>query len=178
MSQLPMSQARIVYFSSVSQNTHRFVQKLDLPARRIGLRRSDPHVQADVPYVLITPTYGHGTPAGAVPKQVIKFLNDPANRALCRGVIAAGNTNFGSGYCIAGDIIAAKVGVPFLYRFELLGTPVDVARVRDGLAEFWRNADSRVTEPAPLSEPAPLCEAAPVMACPESALPRSCTGLR
>ena len=32
-----------------------------------------------------------------MPKQVIRFLNDAHNRALIRGVIAAGNTNFGDG---------------------------------------------------------------------------------
>jgi protein involved in ribonucleotide reduction len=72
-----------------------------------------------------------------VPKQVIKFLNDPQNRELIRGVISAGNTNFGSGFGIAGDIIAAKTGVPHLYRFEVFGTPDDVRAVNDGLDAFW-----------------------------------------
>jgi protein involved in ribonucleotide reduction len=63
-----------------------------------------------------------------VPKQVIRFLNDPQNRQLIRGVIGAGNTNFGDNYCMAGDIIAAKCRVPHLYRFELMGTPEDVSR--------------------------------------------------
>ncbi|HLS49803.1 MAG TPA: class Ib ribonucleoside-diphosphate reductase assembly flavoprotein NrdI [Actinomycetaceae bacterium] len=128
----------IVYFSSVSENTHRFVQRLDMPAQRIPLRRSDPPLEVDEPYVLITPTYGHGSSKGAVPKQVIHFLNNEANRNLCRGVIAAGNTNFGRAFCLAGDIISAKVQVPYLYRFELLGSAEDVSRVRDGLGKFWQ----------------------------------------
>ena len=93
---------------------------------------------AHEPFVLIVPTYGGGTPKTAVPKQVIAFLNNPDNRALCRGVIASGNTNFGQAYCLAGDIIASKLGVPFLYRYELLGTPTDVARVKEGLEDFWQ----------------------------------------
>lgn len=130
--------ANIVYFSSVSENTRRFVDKLGLPAKRIPVRPSEGHLKVSEPYVLITPTYGHGTPRGAVPKQVIKFLNDPENRALVRGVIAAGNTNFGEGYCLAGKVIAAKCKVPHLYNFELLGTPYDVTRVSEGLEEFWQ----------------------------------------
>ena len=59
-------------------------------------------------------------------------------QALCRGVISSGNTNFGKAYCIAGDIIAAKLGVPHMYKFELLGTPEDVSRVREGLEQFWQ----------------------------------------
>jgi protein involved in ribonucleotide reduction len=126
----------LVYFSSVSGNTKRFVEKLGRPATRIPLHARDA-LQVDEPYVLVVPTYGGGDGKGAVPKQVIKFLNDPQNRGLIRGVISAGNTNFGSGFGIAGDIIAAKTGVPHLYRFEVFGTPDDVRAVNDGLDAFW-----------------------------------------
>ncbi|GLI26672.1 protein NrdI [Agromyces rhizosphaerae] len=127
----------LVYFSSVSGNTHRFIEKLGREAARIPLYPSDEPLVADEPYVLVLPTYGGGNGAGAVPKQVIRFLNDPHNRSLIRGVIAAGNTNFGSGYCIAGDIIAEKCHVPFLYKLELFGTPDDVSAVNEGLDAFW-----------------------------------------
>ncbi|MWB97094.1 class Ib ribonucleoside-diphosphate reductase assembly flavoprotein NrdI [Agromyces seonyuensis] len=129
--------ADLVYFSSVSGNTHRFVEKLGIPALRIPVFPREEPIQADEPYVLIVPTYGGGDGKGAVPKQVIKFLNDPHNRSLLRGVMAAGNTNFGSAYGLAGDVIAAKTGVPHLYRFELFGTPDDVRVVIDGLDAFW-----------------------------------------
>ncbi|MPV37108.1 class Ib ribonucleoside-diphosphate reductase assembly flavoprotein NrdI [Georgenia subflava] len=130
--------ATIVYFSSATNNTHRFVEKVGLPAHRIPLRPADPFLTVDDEYVLVLPTYGGGNGRGAVPKQVIKFLNDPHNRSLIRGVIAAGNLNFGAAYCLAGEIIAAKCDVPYLYRFELLGTTEDVSRVREGLGQFWQ----------------------------------------
>lgn len=128
----------LVYFSSVSENTKRFVDKLDLPAVRIPLhprRAAMPAVTE--PYVLIVPTYGGGDRAGAVPRQVVRFLNVAADRALLRGVIASGNTNFGADYCLAGRVISAKCQVPELYRFELLGTDRDVRAVREGLRTFW-----------------------------------------
>ena len=128
----------LVYFSSASENTHRFVGRLGYRSARIPLRRRDEPLTVGEGYVLFVPTYGGGSVKGAVPKQVIAFLNDPRNRSLCRGVIASGNTNFGEAYCLAGDIIASKLGVPFLYRYELLGTPTDVARVRQGLEDFWQ----------------------------------------
>ncbi|TQL02693.1 class Ib ribonucleoside-diphosphate reductase assembly flavoprotein NrdI [Cellulomonas sp. SLBN-39] len=128
----------LVYFSSASGNTHRFVEKLGLPAVRIPLRPTEPFLHVQDPYVLVLPTYGGGNEGGAVPRQVIKFLNDEGNRGLIRGVIAAGNTNFSEAYCIAGDIVAAKCRVPLLYRFELMGTNEDVTRVRDGLGQFWQ----------------------------------------
>ncbi len=124
---------RLVYFSSVSENTHRFMTKLGLPADRIPLHANEEHLKVKEPYVLVTPTYGGGNGRGAVPKQVIKFLNDPENRSHIRGVISAGNTNFGDAFCLAGDIVARKCQVAHLYRFELMGTADDVERVREGL---------------------------------------------
>lgn len=136
----------IVYFSSRSENTHRFVAKLGLPARRIPINASD-MLNAVSPYVLIVPTYcGDGGPGGgkgAVPKQVIRFLNDAANRENIRGVIAAGNSSFGATFGIAGDIISAKCRVPYLYRFELLGTAEDITNVRHGLERFWTRQPSK-----------------------------------
>jgi nrdI protein len=127
-----------VYFSSTSENTHRFVGKLGFRSARIPLRPKEAPLAVDEEYVLLVPTYGGGAVKGAVPKQVIKFLNDSHNRSLCRGVISSGNTNFGEAYCLAGDIIASKLNVPLLYRYELLGTPTDVVRVKEGLEDFWQ----------------------------------------
>ncbi|UYP17668.1 class Ib ribonucleoside-diphosphate reductase assembly flavoprotein NrdI [Rhodococcus sp. Z13] len=135
----------LVYFSSTSENTHRFVQKLGIPAVRIPLHDREGSFEVHAPYVLIVPTYGGGTTVTGrdtryVPKQVIRFLNNEHNRSLIRGVIAAGNTNFGESYCFAGDIVSRKCKVPYLYRFELMGTADDVERVREGLARFWESA--------------------------------------
>jgi len=126
----------IVHFSSVSNNTQRFVDRLGKPSMRIPLHDVE-GFRVHQPYVLITPTYG-GTGClkdvhRSVPKQVVTFLNDEHNRKLLRGVIAAGNTNFGKTYGLAGDVISRKCRVPMLYRFELIGTPDDLRNVRVGL---------------------------------------------
>ncbi|HBV5159227.1 TPA: class Ib ribonucleoside-diphosphate reductase assembly flavoprotein NrdI, partial [Klebsiella oxytoca] len=60
------------------------------------------------------------------------------------GVIAAGNRNFGEAYGRAGDVIKHKCGVPYLYRFELMGTPQDVDNVRKGVSEFWQRQPQNV----------------------------------
>ncbi|MDU4093011.1 MAG: class Ib ribonucleoside-diphosphate reductase assembly flavoprotein NrdI [Pantoea sp.] len=127
----------LVYFSSQSENTHRFIIRLGLPARRIPLDKAQ-RLQVDRPFILVVPSYGGGGARGAVPAQVIQFLNDEANRRLLRGVIAAGNRNFGAGFCLAGDIIAQKCQVPYLYRFELMGTADDIANVKAGVTQFWQ----------------------------------------
>ncbi|MCG2624377.1 class Ib ribonucleoside-diphosphate reductase assembly flavoprotein NrdI [Arthrobacter sp. I2-34] len=129
--------AQLIYFSSASENTHRFVEKLGLEAARIPLHTNDETIYARRPFVLVLPTYGGESGRNSIPPQVIKFLNQERNRSLLRGVIGAGNTNFGTTYCLAADKIAAKCHVPALYRFELMGTSDDVDRVKKGLEDFW-----------------------------------------
>lgn len=141
-----MNTLHVVYFSTPSENTHRFVEKLHAHATRIPFDVAQ-RVRVDHEYVLICPTYSGGGKSaqgaldtrGAVPKQVIQFLNDEHNRALCCAVIGSGNTNFGDSFAIAGPIIAQKLGVPVAYQFELSGTREDVARVQkliDGEVEL------------------------------------------
>ncbi|WP_347305602.1 class Ib ribonucleoside-diphosphate reductase assembly flavoprotein NrdI [Corynebacterium sp. SA-MJD20WY100] len=128
----------VVYYSSATENTRRFVDKLGLPSARIPLRKSEEPLLVDEPYVLVCPTYGGGASIShqnsrPVPPQVIRFLNDEHNRSLIRAVIAGGNSNFGADFGKAGDVIAAKCKVPYVYRFELLGTDEDVRLCREGL---------------------------------------------
>ena len=132
--------AELVYFSTKSGNTRRFVEKLGLSASRIPLSRNDQPLRVDEPYILIVPTYGDGDPLSLVPPQVIRFLNDEHNRSLIRGVIAGGNTNFGEAFGLAGRVVAQKCRVPLLYRFELMGTAEDVRRVLAGVNEFWKRS--------------------------------------
>lgn len=129
----------LIYFSSGSGNTARFVDRLGVPAARIPISPKDPMPAPEAPYVLICPTFADGDGRGAVPKQVIRFLNAPQRRGLLRGVIGTGNRNFGVTYGLAAKVIATKCNVPVLYTFELSGNETDLARVRGGLAKFWGN---------------------------------------
>jgi len=129
----------IVYYSNFSGNTHRFVQKLNLPNTRIPIEwRGEEPFTVVKPYVLVVPTYGGNRESKQVPKQVVDFLNIKKNRDLLKGVIGTGNTNFGDTYCRAAERISAKLGVPLLYRVELLGTPDDVEQVLERLKQLWR----------------------------------------
>ena len=129
----------VVYFSSVSENTKRFVEKLGVKTVRIPLKTDEAaEFIYDKDSVLVVPTYGSGDEGSTVPKQVIKFLNNPVNRSHVKAVIATGNTNFGESYGLAGDIVATKLGVPLLKRVELLGTPEEVQEVKERLAQLWQ----------------------------------------
>lgn len=128
----------LVYFSSTSENTKRFVEKLGMKSERIPLHAKDVHdFVINTDSVLVVPTYGGGEDKRAVPVQVIKFLNNPENRKHIKGVIALGNTNFGESYCIAGEIVSQKLQVPLLYRVEILGTPEDVEEVKKRIERLW-----------------------------------------
>ena len=131
---------RLVYFSNVSGNTKRFVEKLTDDPIRIPVRPSDARelVVADK-YVLVVPTYGGGSESPAIPKAVKVFLNNPANRSLLAGVIGTGNTNFGEHYCKAADMISAKTNTPIIGRVELLGTPEDVEKIKYRLEILYGN---------------------------------------
>ena len=124
----------IVYFSNYSGNTKRFVERLnENDAIRIPIDRSDRGITVDRPYVLLVPTYGGGEGRAAIPRQVRAFLNVRENRALLRGVVGFGNTNFGEHFCKAADLISAKTGVPVIAKVEIFGTEDDVKTVKERL---------------------------------------------
>ena len=128
----------VVYFSNVSNFTHRFIQKLNLDseAMRIPIRPTEPGLLVSKPYILITPTYGNRNLTNFVPRQVIKFLNVEQNRNLLKGVIAGGNMNFGADYGKSADDVSKKIGVPVLYKFEIMGTPSEVEDVNEIIKNF------------------------------------------
>lgn len=141
----------VVYFSSATDNTHRFVQKLGLPNVRIPLTRVEEPLTVDEPYVLVVPTYGGGASmtgknSRPVPPQVIRFLNDAHNRGFIRAVVAGGNSNFGTDFGLAGEVISKKCKVPYVYRFELMGNEEDVSILRGGLIQ---NAETLGLGPVP-----------------------------
>lgn len=133
-----MTEPRIVYFSSITEATRRFVEKLPWEAERIPLRGRDSALDVDYDYILVLPTYGAGKPSGAVPKQVVKFLRPLKHRQHCVGIIAGGNKNFGThNFVFAGRFLEDKLGVPMLYAFEVAGTSEDVKAVTAKLGPWW-----------------------------------------
>lgn len=133
--------APLVYFSSTTENTKHLVEQLPFDSVRIPISRLDPLPLATEPYVLFVPSYGGGDGirklSTAVPRQVVNFLNVKQNRDLCLGIIASGNINFGSHYCIAGELLSSKLQVPLFYTFELRGMPGDLERITEGLVEVF-----------------------------------------
>lgn len=136
----------IVYYSSPTLNTHRFVEKLGVRAIRIPISSKKPMEAVDGPFVLISPTYANDDGTNAVPKPVIRFLNNEYNRNKLIGVIGSGNRNFGETFALGGRNIAKKCGVPLLYTFELSGTKIDVMTVKKGIEKLWASLTHKNTK--------------------------------
>lgn len=119
----------LIFFSNVSGNTARFVEKINHSGEKIRIPiKGIFDFKPTRKYIIVTPTYGDPYGNGMVPHQVKKFLNSD-NSNLLVGVISAGNINFGKEYGLAGDLISRKYGVPLLYKFELAGNSSDVQKV-------------------------------------------------
>lgn len=128
----------IVYYSNVSQNTKKFVEKLGHTTIRIPIKWDEAlPLVVDRDFVLVIPSYGGGAESRTVPKSVVNFLNLESNRSFLKGIVGTGNTNFGVHYCKAAEIVAAKTGAPLLYRVEITGTPDDVEQVKERLELLW-----------------------------------------
>lgn len=126
---------KVIYYSTKSENTHRFIQKLECESFRLPVKTGEVPV-IDFPYVLAFPTYGGGYLEGAIPPVVKDFLNTPENRNLLRGVIGLGNTNFGNAFCLGGRLVASKCNVPMLREVEIMGTVDDVVAVNDAINQL------------------------------------------
>jgi protein involved in ribonucleotide reduction len=117
----------LVYFSSTSENTKRFVEKTGIESARIPIHWHP--LLVDEPFLLVVPSYGAGRSTDAIPKQVIKFLNIESNRSNLVGVIGSGNRNYGHKYCLGAYKVAEKCGVDVLHTYEILGLQEDVEKV-------------------------------------------------
>lgn len=137
------SNGLIVYFSSVSEMTKNFVERVGMRSLRIPLRRSEPELIVDEPYILVSASYGAGRNTSAVPKQVIKFLNNEQNRSHIIGVAGSGSQNYRDKYCWAAKVVAAKCQVPLLFTFELMGLPEDVDEFRDIANQVFRELENK-----------------------------------
>jgi protein involved in ribonucleotide reduction len=128
----------IIFFSNRSNNTARFVKKIEVyDSYRIPIvwDSENPMLHSN-PYVLFVPTYGSGNDGYSIPRPVASFLNMPSNRKLLRAVVGFGNTNFGSHYCKAAYMISERTGVPILGKVELFGTADDVNKIQEGLRKL------------------------------------------
>ena len=128
----------VVFFSSVTGNTARFVEKLTISGVKYQIPiKGDFDINPNHRFIIVTPTYGDGDGKGMVPHQLKKFLKK-TNSGLV-GVVSTGNKNFGKEFGLAGDLISYKFKVPLMHKFEIAGLPEDVEKVNKILEELNKN---------------------------------------
>lgn len=120
---------RIHYWSSSTRNTEALANKLATPTIRIDQEPVDDYT------VLMLPTFEQPRLNDYVPRPVRTWLGQNGQYVI--GVIGCGNINFGSDYCRAAHDVADHLGVPVLYRAELMGTPTDVTEIDTGIRQHW-----------------------------------------
>ena len=120
----------IVYFSTKTGNTKRFVEKLGHESMALT---SDMIVNE--PFVLAVGTYAKNDGSSAVKPTIIKILKN--NRHLMKGVIAGGNRNFGRHFAYAADVISVKCETDVIHKFELFGNESDVDIVKDKISKIF-----------------------------------------
>lgn len=122
---------RIVYFTSKTGNTARFVEKLQRASVKIvkGLIVNDP-------FVLFVPTYSDRIGKGSVPTPIITFLNELTNRSNLKAIVGFGNRSFGENFAIGSEVVSLKCNVPILHKVELFGTPDDVEKVQYRIKQY------------------------------------------
>lgn len=120
----------MIVYASRTGNIRYIIQKLGLPALEIA-----DVDELDAPYLLFTYTDG----LGSVPPLVEQFMS--RNHKQCKGIIVSGNRNFGHAFFgRAGDLLAAKYGIPLVEKLEMRGTPANYATITDYYYSIWKEA--------------------------------------
>lgn len=119
---------KIVFFSVTGQ-TRRFINKLDLPY--VEITPTNPFFAVNEPYILVVPTYEK-----EITEFVEDFLNYSFNRQNLLGIAGTGNRNFAELFIFTAKDIAREYQVPLVYSFEFSGTPKDVANFKKVVNEI------------------------------------------
>lgn len=118
-----------VVFLSLTGQTRRFVQKLELPTVEITLQNV--FQTMDESYIIISPTYDM-----EVFEYFQDFIETGNNQALLKGVAGSENRNFNTSFCQTAKIISATYDVPLLHYFEFHGTQKDVIIIKEKVSEL------------------------------------------
>lgn len=118
-----------VVFLSLTGQTRRFVQKLELPTVEITLQNV--FQTMDESYIIISPTYDM-----EVFEYFQDFIETGNKQALLKGVAGSENRNFNTSFCQTAKIISATYDVPLLHYFEFHGTQKDVIIIKEKVSEL------------------------------------------
>lgn len=109
----------LVVYISLTGNTRRFVEKLDM--KSLELNHTDPFVEVNEDYVVILPTY-----SDTVTEIMSNFIDYKDNRKYLKGIVGGGEKNFGRYYIFSAKDLAKIHNAPLIFDFEKSGNDTDV----------------------------------------------------
>ena len=118
-----------VVFLSLTGQTRRFVQKLELPT--VEITPQNVFQPMDEAYIIVSPTYDM-----EVFEYFQDFIETENNHALLKGVAGSENRNFNTSFCSTAKLISSTYEVPLLHCFEFHGTQKDVTIIKEKVSEL------------------------------------------
>lgn len=118
-----------VVFISITGQTRKFVQKLDMDTLEITLDNA--FTEIDEPYVVVVPTYD--IEATSI---VNDFIETGDNVTYLKGVAGGGNLNFNALFCFTARDLSKKYNVPIIHEFEFQGSVNDVNKFKEEVAKL------------------------------------------
>lgn len=118
-----------VVFISITGQTRKFVQKLDMDTLEITLDNA--FTEIDEPYVVVVPTYD--IEATSI---VNDFIETGDNVTYLKGVAGGGNLNFNTLFCFTARDLSKKYNVPIIHEFEFQGSVNDVNKFKEEVAKL------------------------------------------
>ena len=113
----------LIVYLSLTGNTRRFVEKLDM--KSLELEHTEPFVEVDEDYVVIIPTY-----SDTISDIVCDFIDFKNNRKFLKGIVGGGEKNFGSQYIFSAKDVSREYSSPLVFNFEKSGTNDDVSNFK------------------------------------------------
>lgn len=109
----------LVVFISLTGNTRRFINKLDMES--LEVQQMNPEVEIDRDFVFILPTY-----SDTLTDIASEFIEYKDNIKYLKGIIGGGEKNFGRDYIFSAKDLAKRHDVPLIFNFEKSGNGEDV----------------------------------------------------
>jgi len=109
----------LVVYLSLTGNTRRFVEKLDM--KSLEINQMQPEVEVNEDYVFILPTY-----SDELTDIAERFITYKNNKKYLKGIIGSGEKNFGTKYIFSAKDLSKRVNAPIIFDFEKSGNNTDI----------------------------------------------------
>lgn len=121
----------IIAYASLTGKVRNFTNRLSVLLPDLEIVKIDKQTTLDVPFVLITYTFGHGD----VPNEVKSFMSRSGSNIVA--VAGSGERNWGEHrFCRASIDISKEYQVPLLHNFEKMGYDTDVEIVAEKIRKI------------------------------------------